>query len=127
MKKRISTDNAPAAIGPYSQGIDTGSLVFVSGQGGRDPKTGFLPDDVVSQAEQVFKNIGAILAGGGCTFDDVVKCLVFLKDMNDFAAVNEVYKNYFGAGEVLPARSCVEVSRLPGDMLVEVEAIAVKG
>lgn len=126
MKKRISTDNAPAAIGPYSQGIDTGSLVFVSGQGGRHPQTNALADDVVSQAEQVFKNIGAILSAGGCTYDDVVKCLVFLKDMNDFAAINEVYKKYFGASEVLPARSCVEVSRLPGDLLVEVEAIAVK-
>ena len=126
MKKRIITDNAPGPIGPYSQGVDTGSLVFVSGQGGRNPETNLVAPDVVGQAEQVCKNVGAILAAGGCTYDDVVKCLVFLKDMNDFAAVNEVYKKYFASGEVPPARTCIEAARLPGDILVEIEAIAVK-
>jgi 2-iminobutanoate/2-iminopropanoate deaminase len=122
----INTPNAPAPVGPYNQAVAvTGQLLFVSGQIALDPATGELvgPGDVVAQTEQVIANLQAILAAAGASFDNVVKTGVFLKDMNDFAAVNEIYAKYFG-GENAPARACVEVARLPKDVAVEIECIA---
>lgn len=123
-KKPIQTANAPAAIGPYSQGIDLGSVVFTSGQIPVDPATGQIPADIRAQAEQSLKNVKAVLEAAGTGMDRVVKTTVFISDMNDFAAVNEVYAAFFP--EPCPARSCVEVSRLPKDVKLEIEAIAVK-
>ncbi len=122
MKKIVSTDNAPQAIGPYSQAVQYGNFLFVSGQIAIDPQTGNLVEgDIEAQTEQVLKNLTAIIAEAGMAVADVVKCSCFLKDMNDFARFNAVYENYFG--ESLPARETVEVSRLPKDVLVEVSAI----
>ncbi len=122
MKKIVSTKNAPAAIGPYSQAVQYGNFLFVSGQIAIDPQTGNLVEgDIEAQTEQVLKNLTAIIAEAGMAVADVVKCSCFLKDMNDFARFNAVYENYFG--ESLPARETVEVSRLPKDVLVEVSAI----
>lgn len=126
-RKIIITDKAPAPVGPYNQAVAaTGQLLFVSGQIALDPASGELvgQGDVVAQTEQVIANLKAILAEAGTTFANVVKTSVFLKDMNDFARVNEVYAKYFG-GEAAPARACVEVSRLPKDVAVEIECIAV--
>ncbi len=120
--KVIATDNAPAALGPYSQAQITGGLVFTSGQIGVDPATGLFAADVEGQAHQVFRNLAAILEAAGTGMHKVVKTTVFLKDMNDFAAVNAIYAQYFS--EPFPARSCVEVARLPKDFLVECEVIA---
>jgi len=128
-KKIIRTENAPAPVGPYNQAIAaSGELIFVSGQIALDPSTNQIigADDVVQQTEQVMANLEAVLAAAGATFEDVVKTSVFLADMNDFAVVNEVYANYFDP-ESAPARACVEVSRLPKNVLVEVECIAVLG
>ena len=123
MKEIISTSNAPAAIGPYSQAVKAGNLLFISGQIPLDPATGNLVEgDVTVQAQRVFENVKAILAEAGATFDNVVKTTVFLKDMNDFAAMNAVYGQYYA--ENCPARSAVEVGRLPKDVLVEIETIA---
>ncbi|MEB3288294.1 MAG: RidA family protein [Leptolyngbya sp.] len=122
----INTPNAPAPVGPYNQAVAvTGQLLFVSGQIALDPATGELvgPGDVVAQTEQVMANIQAILTAAGASFDQVVKTGVFLKDMNDFGTVNEIYAKYFG-GENAPARACVEVARLPKDVAVEIECIA---
>jgi 2-iminobutanoate/2-iminopropanoate deaminase len=122
----INTPNAPAPVGPYNQAVAvTGQLLFVSGQIALDPATGELvgPGDVVAQTEQVIANLQAILTAAGASFDNVVKTGVFLKDMNDFATVNEIYAKYFG-GENAPARACVEVARLPKDVAVEIECIA---
>jgi len=125
MKKIVSTDNAPQAIGPYSQAIQHGNFLFVSGQIAIDPQTGnIIEGDIEVQTEQVLKNIAAIIEAAGMSLQDVVKCTCFLKDMNDFARFNAVYENYFG--ESLPARETVEVSRLPKDVLVEVSAICGK-
>ena len=125
MKKIVSTDNAPAAIGPYSQAVQYGNLLFVSGQIAIDPQTGNLVEgDIEAQTEQVLKNLTAIIAEAGMAVADVLKCSCFLKDMNDFARFNAVYENYFG--ESLPARETVEVSRLPKDVRVEVSAICGK-
>lgn len=125
MKKIIATDAAPAAIGPYSQGIDGGSVVITSGQIPLDPATGtFAADDIAGQTRQCLKNVGAVLAQAGLGMENIIKTTVFLKDMNDFAAMNEVYASFF-PGEP-PARSAVEVARLPKDALVEIEAIAVR-
>lgn len=130
MKKVINTNQAPAAIGPYSQGIQVAlgenTLYYFSGQLGIDPKSGnFVNDtDVVAQCEQVFKNIEALLKEAGCDFSDVIKTTVFLADMNDFGAVNEVYSKYFK--EPYPARSAVAVKTLPKKGLVEIEIIAMK-
>jgi len=124
MNKMIFADNAPKAVGPYSHGVDTGSMFFCSGQLGLDPETGELKDGVVNQAKMSLANMDAVLKAAGYEKTDVVKTVVFIKDMNDFAAVNEVYADYFG--EHKPARSCVEVARLPKDGLVEIECIAVK-
>ena len=125
MKKIISTDKAPAAIGPYSQAVWAGDLLFASGQIPMDPATGdIVTGGVQAQAHQSLKNVKAILEAAKLGFENVVKATVFIKDMNDFAAINEVYNEYFTAP--FPARSCVEVARLPRDILVEVEVIAKK-
>jgi 2-iminobutanoate/2-iminopropanoate deaminase len=125
MKKIITTQNAPAAIGPYSQAVQYGNLLFVSGQIAIDPQTGNLVEgDIEAQTEQVLKNLTAIIAEAGMAVADVLKCSCFLKDMNDFARFNAVYENCFG--ESLPARETVEVARLPKDVLVEVSAICGK-
>ncbi len=118
------TDKAPAAIGPYSQAIQAGDLLMTSGQLGVDPATGELPEGVQAQTEQSLKNVGAILEASGFKKTDVVKTTVFIKNMNDFAAVNQIYAAFFGDHK--PARSCVEVARLPKDGLVEIEVTAVK-
>jgi 2-iminobutanoate/2-iminopropanoate deaminase len=125
MKKIVSTKNAPQAIGPYSQAVQYGDFLFVSGQIAIDPQTAnIIEGDIEVQTEQVLKNIAAIIEAAGMSLQDVVKCTCFLKDMNDFASFNAVYENYFG--ESLPARETVEVSRLPKDALVEVSAICGK-
>ena len=117
----ISTKNAPAAIGPYSQGMVAGNLVFCSGQIPVDPATGAIPEGIAAQAEQSCKNVGAILEAAGSSFDKVFKTTCFLADMADFAAFNEVYAKYFVSK---PARSCVAVKTLPKNVLCEIEAIA---
>ena len=122
--KVISTQNAPAAIGPYSQALDLGGMVFVSGQIPVDPATGAMPEDVQDQARQSLANLKAILAEAGLTMADVVKTVVFLADLDDFAAVNEVYAQAFA--QPFPARSCVQVSGIPKGAKVEIECIAVR-
>lgn len=125
MKKKIATKKAPQAIGPYSQAIQYGDLLFVSGQIAIDPKTGALvAGDIEAQTERVLKNVAAIIEAAGMTLKNAVKCTCFLKDMNDFVRFNAVYENYFG--ESLPARETVQVSRLPKDVLVEISAICGK-
>jgi len=123
-KQIISTDKAPAAIGPYNQAVKTGNLLFTSGQIALDLASGEVVErGVQEQARKVLENLKAVLAAGGATLDNVVKTICFLDDMNDFAEFNEVYRQFF-TGDA-PARSCVAVDRLPKDVLVEVEAIAV--
>jgi len=123
MKKVIATTGAPAAIGPYSQGIEIGGIVFTSGQIPLDPSTGaIVSSDIVEQTRQCLKNVGAVLSQAGLGMDAIVKTTVFLKDMNDFAAMNAEYAKFFPGDP--PARSAVEVARLPKDVLVEIEAIA---
>ena len=123
MRQAVSTPSAPRAIGPYSQAIRTGSLLFVSGQVPIDPATGSLVDgDVAAQTHRVFQNIWEILKAAGASFDHVVRTTVFLADMNDFAAMNEVYGSYFSSPA--PARATVEVSRLPKDARIEIDVIA---
>jgi len=122
-KNVISTSRAPAAIGPYSQGMRAGNLVFVSGQLGIDPATGTLADGVRTQAVRSCENVKEILAAAGCSTSDVVKTTIFLTDMKDFATVNEVYATLFDKD--LPARSTVQVAALPKGGLVEIEAIAI--
>ena len=125
MRKTIATQNAPQAIGPYSQAIKYGDFLCVSGQIAIDPQTGDIIDgEIEAQTEQVLKNIAAIIEAAGMSLQDVVKCTCFLKDMNDFTKFNAVYENYFG--DSLPARETVEVSRLPKDALVEISAICGK-
>jgi len=122
MLKKISTDKAPAAIGPYSQGIIAGGFLFASGQIPINPATGNIEaEGIEAQAEQSMKNVGAILAEAGCDYTDVVKTTCFLADMADFAAFNAVYEKYFTEK---PARSCVAVKQLPKNVLCEVEVIA---
>ncbi len=124
-KKAVSTSKAPAAVGPYSQGIIAGDLVFVSGQIPFDPDTGKLAGkDIETQTRRCMENVKAVLAAAGCTLEDVVKVTIFLTDMKDFGAVNEVYAGYFSNHP--PARACVEVSRLPKDVRIEIEAIALR-
>lgn len=120
--KPVSTDKAPAAIGPYSQAQIVGDLVFASGQIPVDPATGLIPSGVEAQAHQAFRNVAALLAAAGSDISKVVKTTVFIKNMDDFAAINAIYAQYFT--EPYPARSCVEVARLPKDVLLECEAIA---
>ncbi|GAA0728686.1 RidA family protein [Clostridium malenominatum] len=127
MKKVISTELAPKAIGPYSQGIVFGELVFLSGQIPVDPATGEIvtgEDPIVAQTHQSMTNIKNILASQDLNFDNVIKSTVFITDMNDFPKVNEVYASYFG--KTYPARSCVQVAKLPKGALVEIEVIAHK-
>ena len=122
MKKLISTDKAPAAIGPYSQAIQFSGLLFVSGQIAIDPKTGeFVEGGIEAQTEQVLENLKAIIEEAGMTFKNVLKCSCFLKNMEDFVTFNSVYERYFG--ETPPARETIEVARLPKDAMVEVSAI----
>jgi 2-iminobutanoate/2-iminopropanoate deaminase len=122
MKKIIATDNAPAAIGPYSQAVQYGNLLFVSGQIALDPKTAELVEgDIEVQTRQVLENVKAIIESTGMTLNNVLKCSCFLNSMEDFASFNSVYGSYFG--DSLPARETVEVARLPKDVLVEVSAI----
>jgi len=125
MLEKVSTSNAPAAIGPYSQAIKAGGFVFTSGQIALDPATGNLNGkDITQQAEQVMQNLGAVLQAAGSSFDQVVKTTCFLSDIADFAAFNEVYAKYITTA---PARSCVAVKDLPKGALVEVEAVAAIG
>ena len=120
----IHTENAPAAIGPYSQAVKAGNLLFVSGQVPFVPETmEIVEGDVKAQTAQSLKNLQAILKEAGAAFSNVVKTTVFIKDMNEFAQINEVYAEYFGENK--PARACVEVARLPKDVKVEIELIAV--
>lgn len=121
-KEIVQTANAPQAIGPYSQAVKLGSLLFTSGQLGMAPGTGKFPATVEEQARQSLENVKAIVEAAGGSMDQVVKTTVFLKDMNDFQAVNGVYSQFFA--EPYPARSAVEVARLPKDALVEIEVIA---
>ena len=123
-KQVISTASAPGAIGPYSQAILINNLVYTSGQLGLDPVTGELPEGVEAQAAQSLRNVEAVLAAAGTGLEHVGKTTVFLKDMNDFTKVNEVYGTFFT--QPYPARSAVEVARLPKDALVEIEVIALK-
>jgi len=123
MKQAVSSPDAPRAIGPYSPAIRAGQLLFVSGQVPIDPATGQLIDgDIAAQTRRVFDNIGALLTAGGRSFTDVARTTVFLADMNDFAAMNEVYGQYFS--EPYPARATVQVARLPKDARVEIDVIA---
>jgi 2-iminobutanoate/2-iminopropanoate deaminase len=123
MKAAVSSPDAPKAIGPYSQAVRAGQLLFVSGQVPLDPATGQIVDgDIAAQTRRVFANLAAVLNAGGRTFADVVRTTVFLADMNDFAAVNEVYGTYFS--EPYPARATVQVARLPKDARVEIDVIA---
>lgn len=124
MKKAISTTKAPGAIGPYSQAIDVGSFVFISGQIPVNPGTGNIPEGITAQTAQSISNIKAILAEAGLSVDNVVKTTVFLANMGDFAAMNEVYAANFTSP--FPARSAVAVKELPKQVLVEIEVIAVK-
>jgi 2-iminobutanoate/2-iminopropanoate deaminase len=120
--KTISTEKAPAAIGPYSQGVRIGNLVFTSGQIPINPATGQMAETIEEQTKQSLENVKAILEAEGLNMDKVVKTTVFLSDMNNFVKMNEVYKTYFTVN--LPARSAIQAARLPKDALVEIEAIA---
>ena len=120
----ISTDKAPAAIGPYSQAVKCGNVIYTSGAIPVDPASGnVVAGGAAQQAEQAIKNLAEVLKGAGAVLGNVVKTTVFIKDMNDFAVINEVYKKFFT--DNYPARSCVEVARLPKDVLIEIECIAV--
>jgi len=124
MMETVSTENAPGAIGPYSQAVKTGNLVFCSGQIPIDPATNeFVSDDVAEQTKQVLKNLSAVLNAAGTELNKVVKTTVFLADMNDFAAMNEIYAKFFDNNK--PARATVQAARLPRDAKVEIECIAV--
>ncbi|HJR59397.1 MAG TPA: RidA family protein [Vicinamibacterales bacterium] len=123
MRHAVSSDQAPRAIGPYSQAVRAGSLVFVSGQIALDPATGAMVDgDIAAQTHRVFANLRAILEAAGASFEHVVRTTVYLADMNDFAAVNEVYGTYFSSPA--PARATVQAARLPKDARVEIDVIA---
>ena len=124
MKKIISTDKAPAAIGPYSQAIEVNGMVYTSGVIPVNPTTGEIPEGTQAQANQALTNLKNLLEASGTSMDNVIKTTVFIKDMNEFVNINDVYKTYFTAH--FPARSCVEVARLPKDVLLEIEAISIK-
>ena len=117
MKEIIATDKAPAAIGPYSQAIEVNGMVYTSGIIPVDPATGEIPEGAAAQADRVFKSMTALLESAGTSMKNVVKTTVFIKNMDDFAAINEVYAKYFP--EPFPARSCIEVARIPKDVLLE--------
>ncbi|OLN33139.1 RidA family protein [Desulfosporosinus metallidurans] len=121
-KQIVNTQNAPAAIGPYSQGVKVGNLIFTSGQLPLNPQSGELVADIEGATKQSLDNVKAILESEGASMDKIVKTVVFLRDMNDFAAMNAVYATYFPSNP--PARSAVQVARLPKDAIVEIEAIA---
>ena len=122
VKRKVETPKAPKPIGPYSQGIEAGGFVFVSGQLGIDPDTGQMAEGVEAQARQALKNLVGVLEAGGAGLEDVVKVTVFIRDMNQFSVVNAVYQEFFSPP--YPARAVVEVSALPGGGLVEIECIA---
>ena len=122
MKKTIHAEKAPAAVGPYVHAVEAGNLVFTSGQLGLIPETGVLPEGIEAQTHQALKNLGAVLEAAGLDYKDVVRTMVFLDNMDDFAVVNQIYESYFEGS--YPARSCVEVAKLPKGGLVEVECIA---
>lgn len=124
MKTAVKTDRAPGAIGPYSQGIQAGNVFYFSGQLPINPETGTMPESIEEQAKQSLENVGALLKSQGMDFSNVVKTTVFLDNMEDFAAVNDVYAQYFS--EPYPARSAFEVGKLPKGGKVEIEAVAVK-
>ena len=124
MKKVISTQKAPAAIGPYSQAIEVNGMVYTSGVIPVIPEPGEIPEGSTEQAKQALTNLSNLLEAAGTSMNNVVKTTVFIKEMNDFAAINEVYATFF-EGE-FPARSCVELARLPKDVMLEIEAIAIK-
>ena len=124
MKKVISTEKAPAAIGPYSQAIEVNGMVYTSGIIPVVPETGEIPEGSVAQAKQALTNLSNLLEAAGTNMDNVVKTTVFIKEMNDFSAINDVYKTFLTAD--FPSRSCVEVARLPKDVMLEIEAIAIK-
>ncbi len=124
MQKVISTDKAPGAIGPYSQAIEVNGMVFTSGVIPVNPQTGEIPAGVEAQAAQAFSNLTNLVEASGATMAQVIKTTVFIKEMNDFGKINEIYAQYFK--EPYPSRSCVEVARLPKDVLLEVEAIVAK-
>lgn len=127
MSHIISTDSAPAAIGPYVQGVDLGNIVITSGQIPVNPATGEVPHTISAQARQSLENVQAIVEKAGLKVADIVKTTVFVKDLNDFATVNAVYEAFFTEHKApFPARSCVEVARLPKDVKIEIEAIAVR-
>ncbi len=128
MTKVLHTESAPAAIGPYVQGVDLGNMVMTSGQIPVNPITGEVPEAIAEQARQSLDNVKAVIESSGLSVTDIVKMTVFVKDLNDFGAVNEVYGAFFDEHKVAnyPARSCVEVARLPKDVLIEIEAIAVR-
>ncbi len=123
-KKIISSPNAPQAVGPYSQGVEANGILFLAGQIPLDPSGNMVPGGITEQTERVLQNIQALLAAAGLSFNDVVKSTVFLSDMNNFAAMNAVYAKYYTANP--PARSTVQVARLPKDALVEIETIAIR-
>ena len=122
-RQAVATDNAPKAIGPYSQAVRAGNLLFVSGQVPIDPATGALIEgDIAAQTDRVMRNLSAILEAAGATMDHVVRCTVYLADMNDFAAMNDVYGSYFS--QPAPARATIQAVRLPKDARVEIDVIA---
>lgn len=123
-KTAICTEKAPAAIGPYSQAIEVGEIIYTSGVIPVNPATGEIPEGVEAQAEQAIKNLSELLKASKSSTRQVIKTTVFIKDMNDFAKINEIYAKYFE--NPYPARSCVEVARLPKDVLIEIEAVALK-
>ncbi len=118
----INTTEAPAAVGPYVQAVKIGGMIYCSGQLGLDPKTGNLRENIEAQTKQSMENLGKVLKEAGSDYSKIIKTTIFLADMNDFSVVNEIYKSYFG--ESYPARSCVQVAKLPKDGLVEIECIA---
>lgn len=124
MKKVICTDKAPAAIGPYSQAIEVNGMVYTSGIIPVVPETGEIPEGSVAQAKQALTNLSNLLAAAGTSMDQVIKTTVFIKEMDDFGAINEVYQTFFASD--YPARSCVEVARLPKDVMLEIEAVALR-
>ena len=125
MKSVIATDKAPAAIGPYSQAIEVKGSVYTSGVIPVVPETGEIPEGSVEQAKQAFTNLSHLLEAAGSSLKEVVKTTVFIKEMDEFGAINQVYQSFFT--EPFPARSCVEVARLPKDVMLEIEAVAIKG
>lgn len=124
MKKIISTENAPGAIGPYSQAVEANGFVFTAGQIPVDPKTGEIPEGIEAQTGQALRNVSAVLEAAGLSMSDVVKATVFLKDMNMFSDMNGVYSTFFKKEH--PSRSAVEVARLPKDVLIEIEVVAAR-